>query len=245
MKHFAAAALATTVLAGPLPGSAVAADLDPVDLPPNYSTFVTVKGGYGASIIDNDFVTRSPAGRTPGSFDDDFIVGAGVEAGLFLTDNIRISAQFNAGRIEHEFERTPVGVFRLDGHTKVYQGFAKVAYETRLEDIGLTAPIFSRSSVFATAGIGFTHLRSKADLFANPFAPGVPFDADEEDTVLSGVVGIGSVYRLTDRIDLVSELNYTFGGDADLGFNIAPGVDAVTETETQALTSQIGIRFRF
>lgn len=240
MKHLVAAALATTILCGP----AFAADL-PLDLPPNYSTFLTVKAGYGPSIIDNDFVTTSPLGSTPGSFDDDFIAGVGVEAGMFVTDNIRISAQFNAGRIEHEFERTPLGTFRLDGHTKVYQGFAKIAYETQLEDIGFTAPIFSRSSVFATAGVGFTHLRSKADLFANPLAPAVPFDADVEDTVLSGVIGLGSAYRLTDRIDLISEVNYTFGGDADLGFNIAPGVDAVTVSETQAITSQIGLRFRF
>ena len=220
--------------------------------------FLTLKAGYGPSLIDNEFTTTTPLGTvTDGEFDDDWIAGVGVEAGVFVTDNLRLSAQFNAGRIEHEFEVVsastnpfvgPGDRFPLEGHTKVYQGFAKAAYEVSFADLGVTAPFFARSGVFATAGVGFTHLRSKADLFANVFNPAVPFDADEEDTVLSGVVGLGSTFAINDRIDLISEVNYTFGGDAELGFTLPAtlgGGTAVTEAETNALTAQTGLRFRF
>lgn len=226
-----------------------------VEIDPVLPFFFTIKAGAGPSLIDNEFVTTTPLGTvTTGEFDDDWIAGVGVEAGVFLTDNLRLSAQFNGGRIEHEFEvvatttsplSAPGARIPLVGHTKVYQGFAKVGYEVGFDDLGVTSPFLARSGVFATAGVGFTHLRSKADLFAtNPFAPGLPFDADEEDTVLSGVVGVGSTFALSDRLDLISEVNYTFGGDAELGFTTPVGT-AVTVTETQAITAQTGLRFRF
>ena len=253
-------ALAAFAFASP----ALAADLPPVDVVDSveaYQFFVAGKIGAGPSLIDNDFRTVTAgdqAAASEGRFEDDWIAGIGVEAGMFLTDNIRISAQFNAGRIEHDQEvltggptfdgLTVVGAspaFGLDGHTKVYQGFAKIGYETRLVDLGFTSPIFERSSIFATAGVGFTHLRSKASLDLTSIGAGLG-NVNRRDTVLSGQVGFGGAYALTDRIDFVTETNFTFGGDADLGFTLAGGaVEAVTVAETAAITSQLGLRFKF
>lgn len=244
---------------------AQAADLDPIApeiAAQNYQYFVTAKIGAGPSLIDNEFVTTTPTAAGPsvstGEFDDEWIAGVGVEAGAFLSDNIRVSAQFNIGRIEHDREVLSSGAtfagltaaglspaLPLNGHTKVYQGFAKVAYEVPLADLGLTAPIFERSSVFAVGGVGFTHLRSKASLDLR-IVNGLVGDVDAEDTVLSGLVGFGTAYAITDNLDLVSETNFVFGGDADLGFTLLNGaVRARTVAETQALTSQVGLRFKF
>ena len=230
MKTLLSAFAATTVIAG-FATIAHAADLNPVEAPEVYRKFVTVKGGYGPSVIDNEF---QGANVGPGEFRDDYIIGAAVEAGAFLTENIRISLQANIGRIEHEQIVNPNGPFVLEGDTRTFQGFAKLGYETRLADLGLTAPLFSRSSVFAVAGIGFTYLDTEALIPGNATITG-------SDTVLSGVVGFGSVYRLTDSIDFVSELNYTFGQDVDLKVQTVLPI----EVETRALTSQIGLRFRF
>ena len=253
--------LATTALAATQASAAdVIVDVPAapvVEIDPVLPFFFTIKAGAGPSLIDNEFVTTTPALAggtvTTGEFDDDYIVGVGVEAGAFLTDNFRLSAQFNAGRIEHEFEvvdtttstnpfAQPGAAVPLVGHTKVYQGFLKGAYEVSFADLGVTSGFFSRSGVFATAGIGFTHLRSKADLFVTPFTV---FDADEEDTVVSGVVGIGSTFSFSERLDLISEVNYTFGQDAELGFTIPGAGTAITEAETNAITAQTGLRFRF
>ena len=252
MKTFLAAALATSMLSG----AAHAADLVPVDIPENYSTFVAVKGGYGPSIIDNEFESTQGTG-TNGEFDDDYIFGGSLEAGVFLTDRVRLSVEANYGRIEHDRQVINGRAFRLDGGTNLFQGFVKAAYELPLADIGFTAPLFERSSLVALGGVGFTHINSGGRL--RNF-PGAAIDPrlggtlltgvqEEEDTVFSAKVGLGTVYRLTDRIDLVSETSYIFGSDAELTsrFTLPNGVVAVSrsDVETQAVISQFGIRFRF
>lgn len=251
MKHLAAAALATTILSGP----ALAADLEPLDIPPNYSAFVSIKAGYGPSLIDNDF----EGDESSGSFDDDYIVGGSVEAGYFLTERFRLSAEVNYGRIEHDRQIINGTAFQLDGGTNLTQVFAKAAYEVPLADLGLTAPIFERSAIVALGGIGFTHINSGGRLRAdagilNPLAAGIPITGvqEEEDTVFSAKVGLGSTYRLTDRIDIVSETSFIFGSDAKLTSEFAVpaalgGGTAVSTSrvETRAVVSQVGIRFRF
>lgn len=261
MKHLLAVALATTILSG----QAFAADaivddpvLDPVDIPANYSAFVSIKAGYGPSLINNDFESVAANGPS-GEFDDDYIVGGSVEAGYFLTERFRLSAEVNYGRIEHEFQEIDGRRFALDGGTNLTQVFAKAAYELPLADIGLTAPIFSRSSLVALGGVGFTHINSGGRLrgdgaLLNPGLAGLPVVGaqEEEDTVFSAKVGLGSAYRLTDRIDLVSETSFIFGTDAELSSEFAlPAalgggtVKSISDVETNAIVSQIGIRFRF
>ena len=254
MKHLLAAAFATTILAGP----ALAADLDPIDIPENFSAFVSIKAGYGPSLIDNDFESADGTG-TSGFFDDDYIFGGSIEAGYFITERFRLSAELNYGRIEHDRQIINGTAFDLEGGTNLTQGFIKAAYEMPLADLGLTAPIFERSAIVALGGLGFTHINSGGRLRNVGFAAPVPGGAifldgrqEEEDTVFSAKVGLGSTYRLTDRIDIVSETSFIFGSDAELTSEFAipaalggGSVTSTSDVETRAIVSQIGIRFRF
>ena len=243
MKILLAVLAAGTVLSAP----AFAADLDPVASPDVYRYFVAVKGGYGPSLIDNDY---SGAGSS-GKFDDDHIVGGSLEAGVFLSERMRLSFEVNYGKLEHDTQvvnfrgaAAPLsGRFALEGQTNIFQGFVKAAYEMPLSDLGFSAPIFERSSIVALGGIGFTHLDTNGVLNL-PAAVGGPGFQQEEDIVLSGKVGLGSVYRLTDRIDLVSETSFIFGQDATLTTVNLAGT-STSEVETQAIVSQLGIRFKF
>ena len=245
MKTILAAIAASTILAT----GAQAADpvLDPVAAPDVYRYFVAVKGGYGPSLIDNEF-----SGATSfGEFDDDYIVGGSLEAGLFLTERLRLSFEVNYAKIEHDTQvvnfrgaAAPLsGGFNLEGQTNIFQGFLKAAYEMPLADLGFSAPIFERSSVVALGGIGFTHLDTNGVL-ALPAAVGGTGFQQEEDIVFSAKVGLGTVYRLTDRIDFVSETSFIFGQDATLT-TVNAGGASVSEVETRAIVSQLGIRFKF
>ena len=251
MKTLLAAFAATTVLATAFVGSASAADrvLDPVAAPDVYRYFVAIKGGYGPSPRDNDFESADGTG-TSGRFEDDYIVGGSIEAGAFVTERLRFSVELNYGRIEHDRQIINGGAFRLDGGTNLTQVFVKGAYEMPLADLGLNAPIFERSSLVALGGIGFTHINSGGTVRGVPFSPGgtTPFFLDgrqeEEDTVFSAKLGLGSVYRLTDRVDFVSETSFIFGSEAELSsdFGLATSTSNV---DTNAIVSQIGLRFKF
>ena len=252
MKNLLAAFAATTMLgATGLATTASAADLDPVAAPDVYRYFVAIKGGYGPSLLDNEFESADGTG-TSGEFDDDYIVGGSIEAGAFVTEHLRFSLELNYGRIEHDRQVINGTAFRLDGGTNLTQLFVKGAYEMPLADLGLTAPIFERSSLVALGGIGFTHINSGGTVRGVPFATGNPaapvvfLDGrqEEEDTVFSAKLGLGSVYRLTERIDFVSETSFIFGTEAELSSDFGVGV-STSNVDTNAIVSQIGLRFKF
>ena len=245
----AAAVAAAAFTAAP---TASAADLDPIETPELYRYFVALKGGYGPSLIDNDFESADGTG-TDGRFEDDYIFGGSLEAGVFLSERFRLSAEVNYGRIEHDRQIINGRAFRLDGGTNLTQVFAKAAYEVPLADVGLTAPLFERTSIVALGGLGFTHINSGGTVrnvplpTRNPARPFIVRDGiqNEEDTVFSAKVGLGTVYRLTENIDIVSETSFIFGSDAELTSNFGGGLVSTSDVETQAVVSQLGIRFKF
>ena len=249
-----AALFAATMLAGTAHAADVIVDPVPesvaVDLPP--SLFLTVKVGYGPSLIDNSFEGPFAGGSFEGEFNDDYLAGIAGEVGAFVNRNVRFSLQGTIGRIEHDQQDVTgvpavpgnffvTGPVDFDGHTKIYQGFVKAAYETRLSDIGLTASFFERSSIFGVGGVGLTHLRSEATVGSGALTGA---RSNDNDTVVSGLVGVGSVYDFTDNLSLISEANFIFGGDAELDLRL--GQNSIPfEIETQAITFQTGLRFRF
>ena len=236
MKLILAAAAASTILAGT--ATVHAADLDPVVDADVYRYFVAVRAGYGPSIIDNGFRTNTGA---TGEVQNKYLLGVSGEAGLFLTERFRVSFEMNYSKVEQEFQVFDTGaVIPVDGQTNVFQGFLKAGYEVPVADLGLTSRIFSRSSIAGFAGIGFTQLSSNAVANFGPFTGSQQAD----DIVLAGQVGLGTVTRINDRLDFVSETAFVFGGDATLSTVTPLGV-STSDVETKAITSRFGLRFKF
>lgn len=218
MKRFLAAIAATTFLAGP----AMAADLDPIESPALYRYYVQGDFLYGFGTIDRD----ADLGPVEVELEPDFELGGKIEAGVFLTDRIRVSGDLRLFNTDFDSVTVPgLGTTALDLDADTFQGFVNVAYEVALSDVGFTAPFFDRTSVFGIAGIGFSH---------TDFDLAVPGETD--DTVLVGKVGLGSSYRFTENLSLVSETSFIFGEDLDIqGISI----------DAEQINSTIGLRFRF
>ena len=253
-------ALAAAIVA--VPSLASAADViepevvaDPVVEAAFSPFFVDIKGGFGTILPKPDVTVSGAFFGSPAlnaRFEDDWAATGSVEAGAFLTERFRLSGQFVYTYVEQDrldFDAAAAAVLGqrsapLNGSTDLYQGFAKAAYEVSLADIGFTAPLFARSSVFGTGGIGFSHFRP--DFTTTLGAVGTA-RGNDSDTVLSGLVGFGSIYAFNDRVQLVSETNFIFGEDANLSVNdtLGAGINVPYNVESNHLTSHIGLRFRF
>jgi len=257
-------ALATfTLAAATLIGNAFAADLvEPDPIPVEAPTashsghifYFDIKGSYGPTIPENGFDAGAPL-NAGGRFQDEIGYGGSLEAGAFLNSNIRLSAELVYGKIEHDKEKiqrlngAPINSVKLDldGETRILQGFLKAAYETRLSDLGAQSVWLQPMSVYALAGIGFSHIENDA-ILRNAFGPGFDGVANAEDTVLAGKVGAGIVYDLTERVSLVSEYNFVFGQNADVTLRSQAPLPPITvpiEIETNAHTLFTGIRIKF
>ncbi|MGI9355057.1 MAG: outer membrane protein [Rhizobiaceae bacterium] len=246
-----------------LPGAALAADpieSDPVtmDIPEaahdEHFFYFDVAGSIGIVIPQNSFEAAAPL-NAGGRFQDKIGYGGSLEAGAFVTTNIRLSAEFVYGRIMHDQEKidrlggVPINSVKLDlnGETRLFQGFVKAAYETRLSDLGVESLWLQPMSVYALAGIGFSHIENDA-ILRNAFGPGFDGIADAQDTVLAGKIGAGIVYDITDSLSLVSEYNFVLGQKGDVTLRSQapqPPITVPIEIETNAHTLFTGIRVKF
>ena len=264
LSAFAAAILSSTAMLA----SAQAADVivpEPVIEDPIVENvrraFLSVKFGYGPAIADNDIdadisALAGPGARVSGFVENDYLVGASVEAGVFLTDNFRVSLEGTYGYVENDTQVVDaavvpafpagagllIGEDTVDGQTFTAQGFAKVAYEVPVAENFLFLREFR---VFGTAGVGFVHFNNNLTLTEANNPVFLNARAEGQDTVLAGKVGFGTVSKLTDRIALTSEFNYLFGEDAELELVTTGGAVVPFELETEALLFQTGIRIAF
>lgn len=256
-------ALAALTLATAMTGNTLAADLvepDPIPVEaPVVSNddklfYFDVAGSFGLVIPQNGFEAGAPL-NAEGRFQDEIGYGGSLEAGAFLTSNIRLSAELVYGKIEHDKEKIERlnGVrinsvkLDLDGETRLFQGFLKAAYETRLSDLGAESLWLQPMSVYGIAGIGFSHIENDA-ILRNGFGPGFDGVANASDTVLAGKIGAGFVYDITNRVSLVSEYNFVFGQKADVTLQSQaplPPITAPIEIETNAHTLFTGLRIKF
>ena len=275
-KTLTTAALATAMIVAP--GTlAYAADViapEPVIEDPIVENvrraFISAKFGYGPAFADNDIeadisAIGGPGGSVSGFVENDYLVGGSIEAGVFLTDNFRLSVEGTYGYVENEeqvveaaslpaigaafgsatqagAEQALIGSDMIDGQTFTTQGFIKAAYEVPVARDFL---FLRELRVFGTAGVGFVHFNNNLVLEEanNPAFLGAR--AEGQDTVLAGKVGFGTVSRLTDRISLTSEFNYLFGEDAELEL-VTTNDDVVPfSLETEAILFQTGIRIAF
>lgn len=248
------------------------------------SNYVAVRGIYSAAFIDQDVTTPAVAGglnRTVtvnvggvptavqvtgdlpalgGELDNDYAVGGVLEAGRFLTPNLRVAAEFGYGYVATDAlvvtdpaaAAVPItvngnagttdlrGRTVLDGGANVLAGFAKGAYEVPVfENVGFV----QRFSLYGHAGVGFVNVRPDIDFLNSQFRGS---RVDGSDTVLAGKVGIGTVTKLTDRIELNSEYGYTFGDDTEFAITNTPsGRDIPISLDTKAHSFSTGLRFRF
>ncbi len=261
--NFPTKAIAALLLLVPLTGVVSAADLidsDPVpmDIPEaaqdQHFFYFDIAASAGIVIPQNGFEAGAPL-NAGGRFQDEIGYGGSLEAGAFLTTNIRVSAELVYGRIVHDQEKIDrlngvrINAFKLDldGDTRLFQGFLKAAYETRLSDLGAEARWLQPMSVYGIAGAGFSYIENDA-ILRNAFGAGFDGVADASDAVLAGKIGAGIIYDITDRISLVSEYNFVFGQNADVTLTSQaplPAISVPIEIETNAHTVFTGLRVKF
>ena len=274
-KTLATALLASTFSLGA--GVASAADVivpEPVIDDPIVENvrraFLSLKFGYGPAFADNDIdadisAIGGPDASVSGFVENDYLIGASIEVGAFVTDNLRFSVEGTYGYVENETqvvdaaslpaigaafgagaqaaaEADLLGEDSVDGQTFTAQGFVKAAYEVPVAENFL---FLRELRVFGTAGVGFVHFNNNLVLEEanNPVFQDAR--AEGQDTVLAGKIGFGTVSKLTDRIALTSEFNYLFGEDAELELETAGGQIVPFELETEAILFQSGIRISF
>ena len=269
MNKILATATLAALLGTAMGGSALAADVivpEPVIEDPIVENvrraFIGVKFGYGPAFADNDIEVDlgatdfGPGATASGYVDNDYLIGGSIEAGVFLTDNFRVSLEGTYGYVENDTQVVDaavvpafpagagllIGEDTVDGQTFTAQGFAKVAYEVPVAENFLFLREFR---VFGTAGVGFVHFNNNLTLTEANNPVFLNARAEGQDTVLAGKVGFGTVSKLTDRIALTSEFNYLFGEDAELELVTTGGAVVPFELETEALLFQTGIRIAF
>ena len=277
MKKILAATLAAGLLSTLPAGIAHAADIivpEPVIEDPIVENvrraFIAIKAGYGPAFADNDIdadlsALLGPGATVSGYVDNDYILGASIESGVFLTDNFRLSTELTYGYVENEeqvvesaslpaigaafgaaaqaaAQNALIGSDEIDGQTFTLQGFVKAAYEVPVAQDFL---FLRELRVFGVAGVGFVHFNNNLVLTQanNPAFLGAR--AEGQDVVLAGKIGAGTVSKLTDRISLTSEYNYLFGEDAELELVTTGGAVVPFELETEAHLFQSGIRISF
>ena len=201
--------------------TALAADLDPPAPEPMNDRFISASFLYGFGLLDRDL---SVDGFGTLDIETDYVLGAKIEGGIFLTDRVRVSADFRYSKTEIDRLSAGGASIAVDADFDQYQGFVNVAYEVALADLGLSAPFFERSKVFGIAGVGLAHIDFE----------GV------DDEAFTGKVGLGSVFSLTDNISLVSETNYIFGQDFEFS-----GAGVNVDVDNEEIVSMIGLRFSF
>ena len=244
-------ALATAAAIGLSTPALAADDLDV--LPPNYTTFVSVSFLYGFGALDRDyeasqtierltfdrlsgtFVPNRETRRVGGSFGIDRTIGAKIEAGAFVAERVRVSAdlRFTRTNIESFARRDLDRSISTDIDVEGIQGFVNLAYEFPLSDITML-PLLQRTKVFGIAGIGAADATFKTR-------------GEDSDTVVVGKVGVGSVFDITDNVALISETNFIFGRDFEFEFegSFFPEVASTTDLENREIVYTIGLRFSF
>ena len=277
MNKILATATLAALLGTAMGGSALAADVivpEPVIEDPIVENvrraFIGVKFGYGPAFADNDIEVDlgatdfGPGATASGYVDNDYLIGGSIEAGVFLTDNFRVSLEGTYGYVENDeqvieavsfpaigaafgagaqaaVEADAIGGDELDGQTFTAQGFLKAAYEVPVAENFLFLRDFR---VFATAGVGFVHFNNNL-VISDPESDFFGARAEGNDVALAGKVGFGTVSSLTETIALTTEFNYLFGEDAELELVAPDGTVAPFTLETEAIIFQSGIRISF
>ncbi|MBV0911885.1 outer membrane protein [Anianabacter salinae] len=229
MINLKSAAVATSAL---LLGTAASAD----------NNYWTLHGSYGPFLEAHSFFAPNSNAGGPLSgtvnYDDAFTIGGSI--GRFVTPNVRIGVEINYFSLDTTSMDVvyptppPNDNVLLGGSIRGASAFVDAAYEHRFND---------RFSGFVEAGAGVLTL-SASNIQTGPNFNGF---IDDSATVFAGKIGVGTIYRLSERIELLAKYTYVKGEDANMRFT-APGAGIPSvpfSIETSAHNVQVGVRMRF
>lgn len=186
--------------------------------------YLAVSGGLNR-IFDLDYETD---GTEPAPFSDDgeidFDYGfrGGAAIGKRFGGNFR-------GELEFAYSSTDadeVDGTDVDGALDIFSLLAKIDYE--MEFFGWWHP-------YIGIGAGFAHV-SIDDI-------GLADAADGSDTVFAAAIEGGSMFALSETVELFTQTQLMFLGDVDGDFEISTG--SITLESPLVLSSSVGLRINF
>jgi opacity protein-like surface antigen len=201
-----------------------AADVETDFAPEMSGWYLAVSGGLNR-IFDLDYETD---GTEPVPFSDDgeidFDYGfrGGAAIGKRFGGNFR-------GELEFAYSSTDadeVDGTDVDGALDIFSLLAKIDYE--MEFFGWWHP-------YIGIGAGFAHV-SIDDI-------GLADAADGSDTVFAAAIEGGSMFALSETVELFTQTQLMFLGDADGDFEISTG--SITLESPLVLSSSVGLRINF
>lgn len=221
-KAIAGGLLVACLAAGATEASA--ADVETDFAPEMSGWYLAVSGGLNR-IFDLDYETD---GTEPAPFSDDgeidFDYGfrGGAAIGKRFGGNFR-------GELEFAYSSTDadeVDGTDVDGALDIFSLLAKIDYE--MEFFGWWHP-------YIGIGAGFAHV-SIDDI-------GLVDAADGSDTVFAAAIEGGSMFALSETVELFTQTQLMFLGDVDGDFEINTG--SITLESPVVLSSSVGLRINF
>jgi opacity protein-like surface antigen len=221
-KAIAGGLLVACLAAGATEASA--ADVETDFAPEMSGWYLAVSGGLNR-IFDLDYEADVPF---PGPFspdgeiDFDYGFRGGAAIGKRFGGNFR-------GELEFAYSSTDadeVDGTDVDGALDIFSLLAKIDYE--MEFFGWWHP-------YIGIGAGFAHV-SIDDI-------GLADAADGSDTVLAAAIEGGSMFALSETVELFTQTQLMFLGDVDGDFQLSAG--SITLESPLVLSSSVGLRINF
>jgi opacity protein-like surface antigen len=204
-----------------------AADVDVEDFVAEPSGYYLAVSGGLVRIFDLDYETEGDA-PLGGEFDDDdeieFDLGfrGGAAIGRRFGGNFRAEIEVAFGSADAD----EVDEADVDGSLDIFSALAKIDYE--MEFFGWWHP-------YIGIGAGVAHVT--VDEIGGTDA------ADGDDTVFAAAIEGGSMFALTENVELFTQTQLMFLGDVEADFETATG--SVTLDNPLVLSSSIGLRINF
>jgi opacity protein-like surface antigen len=225
MRKVLAGCLLTVFLAaGATRASAADVDAEVEYVPEPSGWYVAVSGGF-VRIFDLDYETD---GTEPVDFDDE----GEIEFDYGFRGGAAIGKRFGGifrGELEVAYssgDADEVDGADVDGSLDILSALAKVAVE--MEFFGWWHP-------YIGIGAGVAHV-SIDDI-------GTGDDAEGDDTVFAAAIEGGSMFALTDNVELFTQTQLLFLGDVDGDFEVSTG--SITLESPVVLSSSVGLRLKF
>lgn len=224
-KSLAGIFLATCLISTGATGASAADITEDTEFVPELSGwYLAVSGGLN-KVFEQDFETDG--GPAPFTVDADIDFDYGWRAGAAIGK--RFGSNFR-GEVEFAYSSTDaddVAGVGVGGSLNIFSVLAKIDFE--MEFFGWWHP-------YLGVGAGAAHVNiDDIGLAADP--------ADGSDTVFAAAVEGGSMFELSDTVELFTQTQLVFLGDVDGGFNISTA--SITLEDPLVLSSSIGLRIKF
>jgi opacity protein-like surface antigen len=225
-QTLAGAFLFASLLASGATGAGAAdVDMGPVVEPMTSEWYLAISGGLN-KVFDLDY----EADNDPFPFDDeegeiefDYGFRGGAAIGMRFGNNFRAEVEFAGSSTDAD----EVNGNDIGGSLDIFSVLAKLDLE--MEFFGWWHPYIG-----AGAGVAFVSLDGIGD--GND-------SLDDEDTVFAAAIEGGSMFELSENVELFTQTQLMFLGDIDTEFDV-DGSD-VTLDSPLVLSSSVGLRLKF